>query len=416
MTAPEQAPHELITGQPAPWSSKPLGSLQAGDTVITSRLDTKGRWIYEEARLRKIHRYRCEGGLCSMTVQAGNKLTSDHRVRIQTGPEGQEAKWSDGWLEAQEMPDTSTRVYAQDSVINIIVDSPHGILVKDRLGRHFLASTLSTPHNDGRQIGQEPYEILLGNGYLARALSSPTDLGADHRLWEAEDHTFPFTGPRDGTEELMRDRHTVSRDLLLGHFKSRIEELLHEQQVEIRALLHEQREDMRSFRATELAEINLFTRNSNPQAISASDREGQEHQDLIRSLRGELSAGEDRWRNFKHYLRRLTDEQGDKTDWPENLQAFRLTALEEMARAERDPEQNSSQQSTGVTADLEDAFCAGPGTLCFDGNVKICVADTNPWAPPPEMKGIDWTVNQPPPWQAVALSSLRVGAKIISYH
>ena len=54
-TAPEQPPHELITGQPAPWSSKPLGSLQTGDAVIISCLDTTGRWIYEEAKLRKIH-------------------------------------------------------------------------------------------------------------------------------------------------------------------------------------------------------------------------------------------------------------------------------------------------------------------------------------------------------------------------
>ena len=76
-----------------------------------------------------------------MTRKKGNGLTSDHRVRVQIGLTGQSVVWSNNWLHAHEMFGTVTKVQEQSTVMNIAIDSPHGILVRGWSEDHFLAST-----------------------------------------------------------------------------------------------------------------------------------------------------------------------------------------------------------------------------------------------------------------------------------
>ena len=49
-------------------------------------------------------------------------------------------------------PSTDTKVQDQSTVINIAIDSPHGILIRCWQRNHFLASTLSTPLDGGNGV------------------------------------------------------------------------------------------------------------------------------------------------------------------------------------------------------------------------------------------------------------------------
>ena len=142
----------LIAGQPTPCLSRPLGSLKLGHKIITCHCSITGEWVYEEVMIFKIHGYHCERGVCNMTNVNENLLTADHRVRIQLGEAGRNAVWSERWLYAHEMPDTQTTVLDQVTVVNIEIDSPHSILVKCGANTNFLASTLSTPHDEGNGV------------------------------------------------------------------------------------------------------------------------------------------------------------------------------------------------------------------------------------------------------------------------
>ena len=87
-----------------------------------------------------------------MTRKKGYGLTSDHRVRVQIGLVGQNVVWSNNWLYAHEMSGTETKVQDQSTVINIAIDSPHGILIRGWPQDHLLASTLSTPFDGGSGV------------------------------------------------------------------------------------------------------------------------------------------------------------------------------------------------------------------------------------------------------------------------
>ena len=152
----EQLGEGLVAGQPPPWTLVHMGSLRAGDMVITSLRCATGNWVYKAARVLQVRGYSCDRGVCRMTYKPGFCLTADHRVKIQTGQIGKEVVWSNDWLQAHEIPGTETKIQNQATVINVVIDSTHGILIQGlgvraspRAQEYILASTLSTPLEEG---------------------------------------------------------------------------------------------------------------------------------------------------------------------------------------------------------------------------------------------------------------------------
>ena len=205
ITTAELLGEGLVAGQPPQWTSVYMGALRVDDEVITSFRDAAGNWVYETARVLQIRGYRCDRGVCRMTTKLGFCLTSDHRVRVQTGSVGTDVVWSNEWLQAHEVPGTKTDVQNQPTVINIVISSPHGVLIRGlgpgvfpQAQEYILASTLSTPLEEGCgvvtpgaqwDLWQCPYRIpgnafryfnlreTTGNKLTPRVLTTMLSLG-----------------------------------------------------------------------------------------------------------------------------------------------------------------------------------------------------------------------------------------------
>lgn len=237
-------------GQPLPWQTAPLGSLQPGARMVSCHRDAAGEWVYGAATITKVHSHHCPGGNLLMTNLQGAYLTPNHQVRRPEGEEGQKGGWAENWICAGDDTDAQSMVREQRILVNFEATQAHGIL----LGNRYLAKTLSSSVDAaaGDNTGAEPLPPSPA-AELAEAGSRGSTPGMEAITSDAIPGRQQVTGqsaqllrrvdgsnPRDDSDlldankalkkeyEELRDGQQEEMREMRKHLKRRIEELLHE--------------------------------------------------------------------------------------------------------------------------------------------------------------------------------------------